>query len=403
MINPVNFKSEVWISGMGVVTSIGNNVETCLQSLAKDKTGIERIKLLDTIHKDSYVAGEVKLTNIEIASLVNDNPDLPRTTLLALMAAGEALNSARFTSKKGTRAGIILGTTVGGMDKTERLYVKDEDPKKYIFSHPCGYTTSCLAQKYNLNHYSNTISTACSSGANAIMLGAKLIKNGFLDVVLAGGTDALSVFTFNGFRSLMILDQEACKPFSNDRKGLNLGEGAGFVFLESKEHALQRQAMGICRISGYGNSNDAFHQTASSPEGRGAFKAMAEALNVAGINNSEIDYINVHGTGTDNNDLTEAIAMQRLFENNVPDFSSTKTFTGHCLGAAGAIEAVFSAAAIYRGEVYSNLRFTSPVGETKLLPVLAYKKKKVKHVLSNSFGFGGCDTSLLFSEISPQQ
>jgi len=400
MIDQKNLNNEVWISGMGIVSAIGINLDECLLSLRNDKTGIDRIKLLDTIHKDTYVAGEIKLTNKEIASLVEESPELPRTTLLAMLAAKEALISAGFAPEKGTRAGIILGTTVGGMDKSERLYVKDEDPKEYIFSHPCGFTTAFLAKKYGFSHYSNTISTACSSGANAIMLGAKLIKHGFLDVILAGGTDALSVFTLNGFRSLMILDPEPCKPFSNDRKGLNLGEGAGFILLESKEHAIQRKVKCICKVSGYGNSNDAFHQTASSPDGRGAYKAMDEAVKVAGLQPAEIDYINVHGTGTDNNDLTEAIAIQRLFTGRIPDFSSTKTFTGHCLGAAGAIEAIFSAAAIYHSEVYSNLRFTSPVSDTELVPVLSYKKKKVKHVLSNSFGFGGCDTSLLFSEIT---
>jgi 3-oxoacyl-(acyl-carrier-protein) synthase len=399
MKDQVNFNHEVWVSGMGIVTAIGNNLNECLLSLSNDQTGIDRINRLETVHKNSYVAGEVKLTNKEIASLSGDNSDLPRTTLLALLAAGEALHSSGFKPEKDTRTGIILGTTVGGMDKTERLFVKEDDPSKYIFSHHCGYTTAYIAKKFNIRHYSNTISTACSSGANAIMLGAKLIKHGLLDVVLAGGTDALSVFTLNGFRSLMILDQEPCKPFSKDRKGLNLGEGAGFFLLESKKHAIHRHSKGICRISGYGNSNDAFHQTASSPEGRGAFKAMDEAIKVAGINISEIDYINVHGTGTDNNDLTEAIAIQRLFNNRIPDFSSTKAFTGHCLGAAGAIEAIFSATSILRGEVYSNLRYTAPVGDTGLIPILAYNKKRVKHVLSNSFGFGGCDTSLLISEI----
>jgi 3-oxoacyl-(acyl-carrier-protein) synthase len=396
----LNYNNDVQVSGMGVVSAIGNNLNECLISLVTDKTGIGRINNLGTIHKNTYVAGEVRMTNPEIADFVDDRPDLPRTTLLALMAATEALNSGGFKPEKVTRAGIILGTTVGGMDKTERLFVQDDDPRKYIFSHPCGYTTAYLANKFGFRHYINTISTACSSGANAIMLGTRLIKQGILDVVLAGGADALSIFTLNGFRSLMILDQDPCKPFSNNRKGLNLGEGAGFLLLESVEHAEKRKIKGVCCISGYGNSNDAFHQTASSPEGRGAFKSMSEAIRIAGIKTTDIDYINVHGTGTDNNDLTEAIAIQRLFNNQVPDFSSTKTFTGHCLGAAGAIEAIFSASAIHRGEVYSNLRYDSPVGETELVPILTYKKKKVKHVLSNSFGFGGCDTSLLLSEIT---
>jgi 3-oxoacyl-(acyl-carrier-protein) synthase len=308
---------------------------------------------------------------------------------------------AEFSRISGSQIGIIIGTTVGGMDKTERLYKRNMNPGLYIPSHHCGFTTHYLANYYGIRDYINTISTACSSGANAIMLGTRLIKHGILDAVIAGGSDALSAFTLNGFRSLMILDTDPCRPFSNDRKGLNLGEGAGFVFLESKEHALKRNIKGLCKVSGYGNTNDAFHQTASSPDGRGAYNAMFKALKMSNLKPENIDYINVHGTGTDNNDVTESLALNRLFSYKVPDFSSTKTFTGHCLGAAGAIEAVFSASAIISNEVYANLRFTTPIEGTGLFPILNYsKKKKVDHVLSNSFGFGGCDTSLLFSRIN---
>jgi len=278
------------------------------------------------------------------------------------------------------------------------LYTKGKSPVNFINSHHCGFTTSYLARYFGLSHYSNTISTACSSAANAIMLGARMIKHNLLDTLLVGGTDALSIFTFNGFRSLMILDQEPCKPFSDNRKGLNLGEGAAFLLIESAESAKRRGVNGLCRVSGYGNCNDAFHQTASSPDGRGPFKAMDTAMKNAGLALNEIDYINVHGTGTDNNDLTEGIALKKLFHNNVPDFSSTKSFTGHCLGAAGAIEAVFSAAAILDGEVYSNLRFSNPIKDLELVPVTQYSRKPLNHVLSNSFGFGGCDTSLVFSK-----
>jgi 3-oxoacyl-(acyl-carrier-protein) synthase len=390
---------EIWITGMGIVSSIGKNLDECLYSLRNDLTGIENIKYLKTVHKDTYVAGEVKLSSAEISAITGAEKDLPRTTLLALMAAGEAIKSANLTIHN-NKTGIILGTTVGGMDKTERLYSAGADPAEFINSHHCGFTTNYVANYFGINGYTNTISTACSSGANAIMLGAKLIQHGILDVVIAGGSDALSVFTLNGFRSLMILDPSPCRPFSADRKGLNLGEGAAFVILESKEHALKRNANGYCRVSGFGNSNDAFHQTASSCDGRGAFKAMGEAIAYAGISVEEIDYINVHGTGTDNNDLTEGIAIKRLFNQNVPAFSSTKAFTGHCLGAAGAIEAVFSAVAIINNEVYANLRFNSPIADVGLIPVKTFTRKKIKHVLSNSFGFGGCDTSLVFSGIN---
>lgn len=391
---------EICITGMGVVSSIGINLDECLHSLRNNKTGIDKIKYLQTVHKDNYVAGEVKLSNQEISSLVEVKEDLPRTTLLAILAAREAIGSAGIENEKNSRIGIIVGTTVGGMDKTEKLYTRETDPANYIFSHHCGFTTSYLAGYFGIRDYANTISTACSSGANAIMLGARLIRHNILDIVIAGGSDALSAFTLNGFRSLMILDANPCKPFSDDRRGLNLGEGAGFVVLESPERVQKRVAIGYCSLSGFGNSNDAFHQTASSPDGRGAFKAMNEAISEAGIVPGDIDYINVHGTGTDNNDLTEGVAIERLFNKVVPDFSSTKAFTGHCLGAAGAIEAVFSASAIYHDEVYANLRFSKPITGTDLIPVKTYTRKKINHVLSNSFGFGGCDTSLLFSAIN---
>jgi 3-oxoacyl-[acyl-carrier-protein] synthase I len=392
--------SEIWVTGSGVVSAIGNNLNECLISLRNDQTGIEKIQYLETLHKKNYVAGEVKLSNKEITSLLGVEEDLPRTTLLATLAAKEAIGSAFLSNLTGARIGIIIGTTVGGMDKTERYYALGKDPSNYISSHHCGFTTSFVAKHFGIKDYINTISTACSSGANAIMLGSRLIQHDILDIIIAGGSDALSVFTFNGFRSLMILDPDRCRPFSDDRRGLNLGEGAGFVILESKDHALKRNVNGLCRVSGYGNSNDAFHQTASSCDGRGAFKAMSEAIYKAGLSVKDIDYINVHGTGTDNNDLTEGIALNRLFNNKVPDFSSTKTFTGHCLGAAGAIEAVFSATAIQNNELYANLRFNNPVGDTGLMPVKTFSRKKIKHVLSNSFGFGGCDTSLVFSSIN---
>ncbi len=393
-----SIEKDVLVTGLGIITSIGNNLGECLESLRGDQSGIQTIHSLQTVHKKDFVAGEVAFSNKDLKELLNIPEELPRTTLLALKAAKETLESAKINDITESRNGIILGTTVGGMDKTELLYFQGKHPDEFISSHHCGFTTSCLARFFGMAHYSNTISTACSSAANAIMLGARMIRHNLLDTVLVGGSDALSLFTFNGFRSLMILDREPCKPFSDNRKGLNLGEGAAFLFIESAESAKRRGVNPICKVAGYGNSNDAFHQTASSPDGRGPFKAMSTAIKTAGINEHEIDYINVHGTGTDNNDLTESIAMKKIFKNNMPDFSSTKSFTGHCLGASGAVEAVFSATSILHNEVYSNLRFSNPIEDTMLVPVTKYSRKKINHVLSNSFGFGGCDTSIVFSK-----
>lgn len=391
---------EIWITGLGVISAIGNNSNECLASLQLGKTGIDKIQNLDTKHKNNFVAGEIHLTNKEIAKRCRADAKLPRTTLLAIHAAIEAIDSAMLNEEQLAKAGLLLGTTVGGMDKTEKLYLAKAPATEYLKSHPCGFTTRSVAAKLGIKGYINTISTACSSGANAIMLGARLIKQGIANIVIAGGSDALSLFTFNGFRTLMILDPEPCRPFSADRKGLNLGEGAAFVVLESREHAIKRNADGLGRLSGYGNCNDAFHQTASSPDGQGPYKAMKEALETANIDRDRIDYINVHGTGTDNNDLTESFAMKNLFGDKMPSCSSTKAFTGHCLGAAGAVEAVFSVFTIIHNEVYPNLRFSSAIGETEIKPETSANKRPVNHVLSNSFGFGGCDTSLVFSKIN---
>jgi 3-oxoacyl-(acyl-carrier-protein) synthase len=226
-----------------------------------------------------------------------------------------------------------------------------------------------------------------------------LILDGRLDLVVAGGTDALTKFTLNGFNSLMILDKEPCRPFDATRAGLNLGEGAGFVVIVSdkilKEHNLNSLAV----VSGYSNTTDAYHQTASSPEGRGSFMAMNDALAMSKLATTDIDYINLHGTGTQNNDSSEGTAIQRLFGDRVPKLSSTKAFTGHTLGASGGIEAVFSVLSIMNGWVYPNLRFKNQIPELNYSPQKELEKGlNIKHVLSNSFGFGGNCSSIVFSK-----
>jgi 3-oxoacyl-[acyl-carrier-protein] synthase-1 len=384
---------------MGAICAIGSNVKEIHDALRAGQSGITKTQYLAKQVDFDSVSGEVALTNQELADYCSTDPDLPRTTLLAIKAAEEAVQQASLKAMDTLRVGIIIGTTVGGMDKTERLYSTELDPVEYLASHHCGFTTDFLATHLGIKHYSNTISTACSSGANALMTGARLIEQGMLDVVLAGGTDALSAFTLNGFNSLMILDNEPCRPFSSERKGLNLGEGAGFVVLESAASAKKRGVNLLCQLTGYANTNDAFHGTASSPDGRGAYEAMKNALETASLSPEKIDYINAHGTGTENNDLTEGIAINNIFGKSVPDLSTTKAFTGHCLGAAGAIEAVISVLALQNNEVYPNLRFGTPVSNEGPVPIQEIKEKPVRHVLSNSFGFGGCDTSLIFSEV----
>ena len=208
----------------------------------------------------------------------------------------------------------------------------------------------------------------------------------------------MSRFTLNGFKSLYILSHDICKPFDKYRKGLNLGEGAGFVVLESEDLLMKTGNNPLCRLSGYANMNDAFHQTASSPNGEGAYLTMGKAIERAGIKTSDIDYINMHGTGTDNNDLSEGMALKRLFGDNTPPFSSTKSYIGHTLGAAGGIEAVFSVLSITENLIFPNLFFSEPIAELGFSPVTdIISGVCINNVLSNSFGFGGNNASLVFS------
>jgi 3-oxoacyl-[acyl-carrier-protein] synthase-1 len=231
------------------------------------------------------------------------------------------------------------------------------------------------------------------------MFGARLIHNDIVDIVIAGGTDSLSRFTLNGFKSLMILDDKPCTPFDENRKGLNLGEGAGYVVLVSERVLKTEELTPLAVLSGYANANDAYHQTASSPEGNGNYQAMKGALEMAGLEPAEIDYINVHGTGTPNNDVSEGMAMMRLFGDTPPAFSSAKAYTGHTLAASGGIEAVLSVLAIQHGLIFPNLRFTTPIKEHTFAPQTSLAEGvKINHVLSNSFGFGGNCSSLLFSK-----
>jgi 3-oxoacyl-(acyl-carrier-protein) synthase len=325
-----------------------------------------------------------------------------RTALLGLIAAQEAVKSAGISNMKEFRTGIISATSVGGMGMTENLWFDYLDPEKkgdwlkYIEAHECGDSTEFIADNLGIKEYLSTISTACSSSANAIMFGARLIKHGLLDRVVVGGTDSMSRFTINGFMTLMILDKEQCKPFDAERKGLNLGEGAGFLVIESEKAAKGKEI--LAELSGYGNSNDAYHQTASSPDGAGAYLAIEKAFKTSGLKPSDIDYINAHGTGTAINDLSEGTALDRMFNKNVPKISSTKAFTGHTLGACAAIEAIFSVLAIKNNMIFPNMNYKNPMRELNFAPTTTLETNKhIDHVLSNSFGFGGNTSALIFS------
>ncbi len=387
----------VAVTGIGVISAIGSNVSENLQSLLEEKSGIGPVFL--PVPDRELLAGAVRRSDGELRALSGLLPeDASRTSLLGVAAALEAWGSNRHTTK--LRTGFISATSVGGMDRTERFYkdlLAGKDPDyRVLWRHDSGDTTGQIARALGFSGYVNTLSTACSSGANAIMLGARLLLQGKLDRVLVGGTDALTGFTVNGFGALMIYDQEWCRPFDDTRNGLNLGEGAAYLLLERPESLEVTGNAALCGLAGWCNAADAYHQTASSPEGTGATISIEGALRMSGAAASSIGYVNAHGTGTKNNDLSESVALKNVFGGHVPDFSSTKAYTGHTLAAAGAIEAVYAVLAIRHGLVFPNLNFRTPIPETGLVPRTTVVKKEIDAVLSNSFGFGGNNSSLVF-------
>lgn len=395
----------VAITGMGIISAIGNNVQENYESLISEKTGISKITQIDTIHKDEIMVGEVKATNTELEQRLGLEPNTySRSPILGIIAAQEAVRQAGITDISDYKTGLISSTTVGGMDKSEQYffeYFESDAHHQHISGLHAADSTLKIAKHLGLEgSFMTTISTACSSATNAIMLGARMIKSGRLERVIVGGTDALSKFTINGFKTLMILSDTYNTPFDDQRKGLNLGEAGAFLVLESDEIVRKENREVLAYVKGYSNANDAFHQTASSENGDGAVMAMEKALKVAGLKPEDIDYINAHGTATPNNDLSEGRAMLRVFgEGKVPDFSSTKAFTGHTLAVAGGVEAVYSILALQNNRIYPNLNFKTPMNEFDLLPQTESKEKELKHVLSNSFGFGGnCSTIIISKE-----
>lgn len=391
------------ITGMGIISSIGKTVEENYDALIHQKTGISTIENIETIHKDVIKVGEIKMTNQELEQLLNlpkDN-NYSRTAMLGAYAVEKAVENAQIKDINEFKTGLISATSVGGMDMTEKFYYEyfeDEACQKYIQAHDAGDATHKMAEHIGLKGIVTTVSTACSSAANAIMIGSRLIQSGQLDRVIVGGTDALAKFTINGFKTLMILSDTYNTPFDNERKGLNLGEAAAFLVLESEEVAKKQNKKVLAYVSGYGNANDAFHQTASSENGEGAYLAMHKALKMSGLATTDIDYINAHGTATPNNDLSEGRAIVRVFEDNVPEFSSTKPYTGHTLAAAAAIEAVYSVLALQNNVVFPNLNFKNQMEEFNITPQTTLKEKEINHVLSNSFGFGGNCSTVIFSK-----
>ncbi len=389
----------IYITGIGLISAIGLNVQENFESLKGKKSGIAPLHFLK--FKENQLAGEVKVSNQDLVNQLKVSTPISRTSLLGIAAAKEAWGENQH--KESIRTGLISSTSVGGMDNSEIYYQQKldntEEDLSLITTHDSGDTTERIAKELNISGYINTLSTACSSGANAIMLGARLLQQNKLDRVLIGGSDALTGFTIEGFKSLMIYSDEWVKPFDENRKGLNLGEGSGFLLLENEKSLKETNNKPLALVSGWGNAADAYHQTASSPDGKGATLAIKAALKVANMEPKDISYINAHGTGTPNNDLSESTALKNVFKDQIPPFSSTKAFTGHTLAASGTIEAVYAVLALQNNVILPNLNYSTPISETKLVPVQEWDtNQEINSVLSNSFGFGGNNSTIIFKK-----
>ena len=387
---------------MGIITAIGDSVAGNRLALKEGRSGINNTMSLfpskyagllpfGIVHYDTQVLKE----KLQLTA-----PGITRTSMLALHAFEEAVGDSHLSASEiaAPDTAFIGASTVGGMCLTDELYgdaQEADNGSAYLETYDSASVQLFIQQRYGMKGFINTINTACSSSANAIMNGAQLIRQGRAKRAIVGGVDSLAKFTVNGFHSLHILSHDLCTPFDANRKGLNLGEGAAFIVLE-KEEAINGKKV-YAELTGYANSNDAFHPSSLSENGDGPFLSMQGALKKAGLQTADIDFINAHGTGTENNDEVESRAMLRLF-GTAPAFASTKANVGHTLGAAGVVEAVYSILNIDGQELFPQLNFAAPIPATGLIPVQEYSKREIKHVMSNSFGFGGNCSSLVFSK-----
>ena len=385
------------ITGIGAISATGRNCAETLQSLLHEQSGIGSMRVLGSVHKELPV-GEVPFSDAELKQMagIDLSEPMPRTALLGLLAAREALQQSGLQDTDG--CAFISGTTVGGMDLTEQHlhHYAQGQALDHIRLHEADSTTRTIASHLSPFAFTATPSTACSSALNAVLLGANMLRTGQAKAAVVGGAESLSKFHLNGFNTLMILSHEPCRPFDANRNGLNLGEGAGYLVLEREEDAKIRGAVILGYISGYANTCDAYHQTASSENGEGAYLAMKGALEMAGLTPGDIDYINAHGTATPNNDLSESAALRRLFGSQMPAVSSTKAFTGHTTSASGGLEAAICVLAMQHGFIPANLHW-SETAEGLVQPVLHTEHKPLHHVLCNAFGFGGNESSLVLS------
>lgn len=387
----------VVVTGLGCLSGAGMNLEENLKNLFAGCRYPGAPIRFSTDHPVAYPVLELR----DEFRLPLDEGQLiyARTGQLALAATLEALSAAGYDDEalRGKRVGVCIGTTVGcalNCDDFYRDYKAGKSPgmaiiERYLRSNPA----AVIARQLKLNGPVQTVVNACSSGTDAIGLGASWLRAGACDLVITGGADELSRVTYAGFSSLMITDSEPCKPFDVNRKGLNLGEGAGIMILERSARVEKARIRG--RVLGYGSACDAYHLTAPRPDGGGLKAALTEALRAAAVSTQQIAFVNAHGTGTPDNDRIEGRVLHEVLP-GVP-FLSTKGYTGHTLGAAGAIEAVYTLACLERGEIPASIGFVEPDPQIPVTPVTANTSFAGTVALSQSLAFGGNNAVLILA------
>ncbi|ACL21830.1 3-oxoacyl-(acyl-carrier-protein) synthase 2 [Desulfitobacterium hafniense DCB-2] len=406
-------KQRAVITGMGVVSPVGSNLETFWNSLITGQSGIDFVTRFDVGDMPTKVAGEIK--DFEPTDWLDrkESRHMDRFTQLAMAAAKMAVQDSglNLDQVNKERASCIVGTGVGGVTTLEQQkeVLMNKGPGRispfFIPMLISNMAAGHISLEFGLQGSSLSVATACASATNAIGEAMRLIEHGYADVVLCGGTEAPIVpLAFAGFCAMKAMStekenpREACRPFDARRSGFVMGEGAGILVLESLEHAQKRQARIYAELSGYGSTCDAYHITSPAPGGAGAIQSMQAALTGAEVRPEEVDYINAHGTGTNANDSAETAAIKALFGEAAQKvaISSTKSMTGHLLGAAGAIEAIACALTIKNSMIPPTINYGEPDPECDLDYVPnAARPKEVQVALSNTFGFGGHNATIV--------
>lgn len=408
----------VVITGMGAITSLGLEVEAFWQSIKNGTNGIQQIERIDVSDLPTKVAAEIKNFDPEDFIEKKEVKRTDRFSQYAMAAAQLAVSSSGLDSGllKKKQAGMIIGTGIGGLETLEnqhRLLLEKGAGRVSPFLVPMmlpNMAAGMTAIKLGVKGFVECVVSACASSTNSIGDAFRIIQRNSADVMIAGGTEApITRLAMAGFCASKAMTNNpevntACRPFDRDRDGFVMGEGAGILVLEELQHALKRGANIIAEIAGYGCTNDAYHITAVSPGGEGGAACMAMALEDANVNYSEIQYINAHGTSTELNDKSETAAIKSVFREHAYKLavSSTKSMTGHLLGAAGAIEAIITAKAISEGFLPPTINYRTPDMECDLDYVPNQgRKAAINYALSNSFGFGGHNATLIFKAYQP--